>query len=273
MIGKLGVLVDLLSTALFVSFVSTTIVNDKVDFIEVAKVSNRVNETSMYADIINYANKPTLEIRNRMTCAHETTHMINAELRNKATRVRLDDKLSMNGRHVNAFYLPAGWGFVVEEPNIRKIQVADFIPPNVRGYRYNTYITGARAWDKQPLYIVDEWCAYINGALVGIDDVNNGRYRDGWTDGVSGCLEFSLYGVALCMAIEKYDNKYWNENKRFKAFMKWNLKRAYNTYEVGKDYKEFKWNKQEEFLQRFRTSEETKAMRDFITEHFDGIGL
>ena len=32
------------------------------------------------------------------------------------------------------------------------------------------------------------------------------------------------------MAIEKYYNTYWNDNKQFRAFMKWNLQRAYNTY-------------------------------------------
>ena len=109
--------------------------------------------------------------------------------------------------------------------------------------------------------------------MVGIDDVNNNRHKDSWTDGVSGCLEFSLYCIALSMAIEEYDNEYWNNNDHFKSFMKWNLQRAYNTYMIGKDYPQFKWDKQEEFFRRFRESPSTKTMRDFITEHFDGIGL
>ena len=262
--NKLGLLIDVAATGLVVFGIASTAEYNQIDFVQVEQVSDRVKENSVYANIINYSTNPTIEIRNRITCAHETTHMINAYLRNT---------LSSNEKNINAFYLPPGWGFVVEEPNIRKIQVSEFVPPNVRGYRYNTYITGAREWDKQPLYIIDEWCAYINGALVGIDDVNNGRYRSGWTDGVSGCLELSLYGVALCMAIERYDNNYWNENEQFRAFIKWNLQRAYNTYEIGKDYKEFKWKKQEEFLQKFRTSKETKDMRDFIADYFDGIGL
>ena len=263
MIGKLGILVDLVSTALFVSLISATVVNDKVDFIEVDKVSDRVKEDSVYASIINYSTNPTVEIRNRMTCAHETTHMINAYLRNTLS----------NGKKINAFYLPPGWAFVVEEPNMRKSRVAEFVPSEARGSRYKLYVQGSKSWDDRPLYLVDEWCAYINGAMVGINDVDNGIYKDGWTDGVSGCLEMSMYCVALCMAIEKYDNDYWKSNEQFRLFINWNLQRAYNTYIVGKDYKAFKWNKQEEFLQRFRTSEETKAMRDFMTKHFDGIGL
>jgi len=261
MFNKIGLFVDLVSAICLMSFVGYNVDLKPVNFTEVQKVSDRVPEKSVYADIINYATNPTLDIRNRMTCAHETTHMINSYLRNK------------EGGKTNAFYLPPGWAFIVKEPNIRKSQVAQYIPSNVRGYRYSTYVTGAREWDDTPLYLIDEWSAYINGAMVGIDDVNNNRHNGEWTDGVSGCLELSLYCVALCMAIEQHDNTYWTTNEQFRNFMKWNLQRAYNTYEIGKDYKEFKWNKQEEFLQRFRTSAETKSMRDFITKYFDGIGL
>ena len=263
MMTKLGMLFSI-NIALLISPLLDREANvEQVDFIEVNQVSNIVQENSVYAGIINYSHDPTLDIKNRMTCAHETTHMINAGLRNSLKK----------GKNINVFYLPTGWACVIEEPNMRKSQVAQFIPSNVRGYRYSTYVTGATEWDNQPLYLVDEWSAYINGAMVGIDDVNNNRYTDGWTDGVSGCLELSLYCVALSMAIEEYDKEYWNNNDHFKSFMKWNLQRAYNTYMIGKDYPEFKWDKQEEFFRRFQESPSTKEMRDFITEHFDGIGL
>ena len=234
-----------------------------IEFIEVDRVSDKIKEESIYADIINFAKKPTLEIRNRMTCAHETTHMINAELRNKLQK----------DKKINAFYLPPGWAFVVEEPNMRKSRVAEFVPSEARGNRYKLYVQRSKSWDDRPLYLVDEWCAYINGAMVGINDVDNGVYKDGWTDGVSGCLEMSMYCVALCMAIEKYDNDYWQNNKQFRLFVNWNLQRAYNTYMTGKDYKAFKWKRQEQFLKRFRESNATKDMRDFMTKHFNGIGL
>ena len=263
MMAKLGMLFSI-NVALLISPLLEREANiEQVDFIEVNQVSNIVQEDSVYAGIINYSHDPTLDIKNRMTCAHETTHMINAGLRNSLKK----------GKNINVFYLPTGWACVIEEPNMRKSQVAQFIPSNVRGYRYSTYVTGATEWDNQPLYLVDEWSAYINGAMVGIDDVNNNRYTDGWTDGVSGCLELSLYCVALSMAIEEYDKEYWNNNVHFKSFMKWNLQRAYNTYMIGKDYPEFKCDKQEEFFRRFQESPSTKEMRDFITEHFDGIGL
>jgi len=263
MMTKLVILFSMNIALLISPIIEREVEIDKLDLIEVDQVSNIVKENSVYAGIINYSHDPTLDIKNRMTCAHETTHMINAGLRNSLKK----------GKNINVFYLPTGWACVIEEPNMRKSQVAQFIPSNVRGYRYSTYVTGATEWDNQPLYLVDEWSAYINGAMVGIDDVNNNRYTDGWTDGVSGCLELSLYCVALSMAIEEYDKEYWNNNVHFKSFMKWNLQRAYNTYMIGKDYPEFKWDKQEEFFRRFQESPSTKEMRDFITEHFDGIGL
>lgn len=260
--SKIGLLLlVLMNTSMHRTSDATTI--NGINFVDVPIVSNRVSENSIYADIINFAKNPTLDIRNRMTCAHETTHMINANLRNK---IQKDKK-------VNAFYLPRGWAVVIEEPSMKKSRVAEFIAPKMRGSRYALYVQGSPSWNNRPLYLVDEWCAYINGAMVGIDDVNNGRYNDGWTDGVSGCLELSMYCVALCMAVEKYDNDYWNNNKQFKLFINWNLQRAYNTYMIGKDYKEFKWKKQEEFLKRFRESDITKPMRDFMIQHFNGIGL
>ena len=149
MMTKLGMLFSI-NVALLISPLLEREANiEQVDFIEVNQVSNIVQEDSVYAGIINYSHDPTLDIKNRMTCAHETTHMINAALRNSLKK----------GKNINVFYLPTGWACVIEEPNMRKSQVAQFIPSNVRGYRYSTYVTGASEWDNQPLYLVDEWAA------------------------------------------------------------------------------------------------------------------
>ena len=237
-----------------------------IPFKYVPEVETRIKEDTIYADIINHCENPTLEIIDRITCAHETTHMINAEMRNK---------LQKTGKKVNAFYLPQGNSFVIEEPNMTKAKVAEFVPEELKWIRYHTYITKARAWNDRPLYLVDEWCAYVNGALVAVEDSINNRHFDGWSDAVSGPLEFSVYCVAMCMAIEKYDTEYWNEQEDLKKFMKWNLERSFHTYNMGKDYKYFKWNKQEKFLNQLQTSDaqDVIAMRDFIHKHFNGILL
>ena len=237
-----------------------------IPFKYVPEVETRIKEDTIYADIINHCENPTLEIIDRITCAHETTHMINAEMRNK---------LQKTGKKVNAFYLPQGNSFVIEEPNMTKAKVAEFVPEELKWIRYHTYITKARAWNDRPLYLVDEWCAYVNGALVAVEDSINNRHFDGWSDAVSGPLEFSVYCVAMCMAIEKYDTEYWNEQEDLKKFMKWNLERSFHTYNMGKDYKYFKWDKQEKFLNQLQTSDaqDVIAMRDFIHKHFNGIWL
>jgi len=243
----------------------TTVVTDDVNFISVGVVKNRIKEDSIYADIINHCKNPTLEILDRITCAHETTHMINAELRNKLQK----------GRKINAFYLPKGNAFIIEEPDMTKARVGEFIPKELRWKRYDTYITQARAWNDRPLYLVDEWDAYVNGGMVAVDDSINHRHVQGWTDAVSGSLEFSVYCVAMCMAIEKYDNDYWEKNDQLRNFMKWNLQRSLHTYNAGKDYQYFKWEEQEKYLDRFLNSPSQGAenLRSFIREHFEGIWL
>ena len=54
-----------------------------IPFKYVPEVETRIKEDTIYADIINHCENPTLEILDRITCAHETTHVINAEMRNK----------------------------------------------------------------------------------------------------------------------------------------------------------------------------------------------
>jgi len=249
------------------------VLDRNIPFTHVPEVETRIKEDTIYADIINHCQNPTLEIIDRITCAHETTHMINAEMRNNLQKKAF--QINKKGKKINAFYLPKGNSFVIEEPDMTKAKVAEFVPEELKWKRYHTYITKARAWNDRPLYLVDEWCAYINGALVAVEDSINNRHSDGWSDAVSGPLEFSVYCVAMCMAIEKYDKTYWIRHDNLRKFMKWNLERSFNTYEMGKDYKYFKWNQQEKFLNKLRTSEaqDVVAMRDFIHKHFNGIWL
>src|SRR5690606_30740396 len=103
----------------------------------------------------------------------------------------------------NALYVTGGRVVIIEEPKLRKSDAQKFVPETFRekaSMRYNLYIAGQSAWDDTPTYILDEWVAYVNGARVGIDDVQKGRYKDTWVDGVAGSLEFTVFSMALCMA-------------------------------------------------------------------------
>lgn len=236
------------------------------EYVEVLAVSDKVREESLYADIMNRQANPYRSRRNdRNIDAHETTHGINNDLRNKYTK--------QLGKRVNGFYVTGGKGVIIEEPNIRKRAVIEFLPITLRSYRYDLYIAGQLEWDDVPLYLLDEWVSYVNGGAVSIEDVEKGRHNREWSDDVSGCLDFSIYCVALCMAIEKGDPDYWNNNKQFRNFMHWHLVKSHRIFMKGREMEEFRWDKQEKLLEALRNSEEGKPMKEFLNKHFNGVWL
>jgi hypothetical protein len=93
------------------------------------------------------------------TLAHEMTHGIHFDLRLTASAYR-----PMNG-----FYVFDGLGVVVAEPRFTKSAVAARIPQIMRSTRFHNYLTAQTSWDARPLYVWDEWTAYVNGAAVAIE--------------------------------------------------------------------------------------------------------
>ena len=236
------------------------------EFVSVTKHRPNEDDGSVLGDVLSHSKgRPFGNAHGRATNAHETTHGINSEIRNAQP----------NSSRLNAFYCLEGRGCVVEEPNTHIRDCHKFLPENLRSYRYTLYLTGRQLadWGDRPLYICDEWVAYINGAETNVDDVKNNRYKGGWTDGVSGCLGFSIYTVAIAMSVHEKDPDYWNRNQQFKDFVLWNLKRAQRTYMVGHQMKEFAWEKQDKLLNEFLHSKEAEPMRQFIKTHFEGVWL
>ncbi len=237
-------------------------------FVEVPEFRQH-SEQSAYGDIMRHSQEaPFGDRADRATNAHEITHGIHSYLRNLHTRE--------SGKKVNGLYVLNGRGVIIEEPKMRKSKVIEFVPENLRSYRYGLYIRGQTAWDDTPLYILDEWVAYVNGAIVNVEDVQAGRYKgkDGSrTDGVYGCLDFSIYSLALAMAVEKYDSSYWETNQQFRSFLLWELKRANQTYVLGSKMKEFVWEDQEKLLNQLQTSPSAEPMRQFIQKYFEGVWL
>lgn len=224
-------------------------------------ITNRFRGDGLYEKIMNRHAKPYVE-SNRSTSAHETVHFINSDIRNA--------QVISGNSNAAAFFIAPDKGFITREPRFRKRQVAAYIPPSLKGSRYSLYITGQQAWDDRPLYIFDEWSAYIAGAQVGIDDHKRGLPKPNQVDVVEGCLEFSAYSVATCMAIEKLDPELWADAE-FKAFVKHMLKTSEETFNEGRTI--WPWARQETFLNNLRTSPDAQPMRDFIKEHFDGAFL
>ena len=93
-----------------------------------------------------------------VTWAHETTHGLNSRIRNQY------------GGNTNAVYLYGAGAIVIPEPPVTLSQVAANVPASERRRCFQLYMVDQRAdWDGQPLYVLDEMVAYLNGALVGYE--------------------------------------------------------------------------------------------------------
>lgn len=235
------------------------------EFYEVPIQRVLVKENSIYADIINHCQRPDLQYT-RDTNAHESTHGINADIRNYF------NSKNRNNPRVNAFYILGGKAVVVEEPHIRKRDAINYIPQSLRGSRYNLYIRGQNAWDDTPLYIMDEWSSYINGAEVSVEDSKSGKNKQRY-DAVKGALEFTVYSTAICMAVKDKDPQYWENNKQFKRFVLLQLKRSYNIFHEGIQIEQFQGYNQTEYLNNLKKSPDANKMRQFLINEFQGIWL
>lgn len=229
------------------------------DFIKVPYLGY-ATEFTIYGDVISHSTQPFNSL-DRQTKVHETVHDINNFIRNT----------TQNSKD-NGFYCLKGRGIIFLEPNIKKSQVKEFIPRSVRSNKFDLYIEGSPEWENQPLYIIDEWVAYTISGMSAVEDHYNNKLYE-WRDSIFGTLELSIYSIALCMTIEKYDPEYWKNNTNFKKWMYWWLLGCENTYNAGKDLKYLKWDKQDQLLEKLRTNPDTTNMRNFIIKNFNGVWL
>lgn len=195
----------------------------------------------------------------KVTHGHETSHGIHAHLRNYH---------NPTGKRANAFYVLGDRVAFVVEPNIRKSQIAPYVPASLRGFRYGTYVTGQTAWDDTPLYVWDEWNAYVNGGAVGVDLAMAGKWTYGWRDAVSGVIEFVGYALATAMAVEALDPGYFASNTQFREFLAWNLERSMAIFLAGRTFPDFAWAEQDALWQSLKTSPDADAMRQFARRTF-----
>ncbi len=195
----------------------------------------------------------------RITWAHETSHGIHAHLRNY---------FNTTGRRANAFYVTENRACLVVEPGIRKSDVADYVPASLHGSRYELYITGQVEWDDTPLYVWDEWNAYVNGGATGVDLAEHGLWGSEWRDGVAGQLEFTIYAIAVAMAVEALDPGYFAAETQFREFLAWNARRAMDLYRRGAIEEEFAWDEQDRYYAAIRTSPDAAELRAFVVRIF-----
>ena len=198
----------------------------------------------------------------RITWAHEVTHGINSHLRNY---------LNVTGKKANGFYLMKDrFTLVVEPTAVLLANVGPVVPASLRGSRYQTYLVDqVSGWNDMPTYVFDEWVAYTNGSEVGVELATSGSWTT-WRDGVAGTLEFTIYALALGLAVETLDPTYFKGYANFREFLAWNTERAMNLYRAGAVLPVFTWATQDALYAAWKTSPDAAALRNFARRTFGG---
>lgn len=188
-----------------------------IDFPQVQQVEQG---NDLYCDIKNHCKGyQQYDDKDKVTGAHEMTHKCNSDIRNSHN---MSMGGPMEGRdfpvpyspviynqqqekwvqfpvggRINGFYVGNSRGIVLLEPSIRKSDAIPFIPQNLRGFRFSTYVSGQQAWDDSPLYLLDEHVAYLNGSKSAISMKLPKSNRI-----IDGAVEFMAYTTGMLMAIK-----------------------------------------------------------------------
>jgi len=191
---------------------------------------------------------------------HEISHGIHAYVRNNYNNT---------GSQANGFYVLDDKAVIVKEPNIRKSDIIPYIPSSLRGMRYDLYVAGQTEWDDTPLYIWDEWNAYVNGTEVGVDVAQAGNWNGGQQDVCMGPLEFVVYSLAIGMAVEDNDPGYFDSYDQFREFLAWELDRAMRVFRTCQTLDDFgTWESIDTYYENLRTSADAAPFRAFITNTY-----
>jgi hypothetical protein len=145
-----------------------------------------------------------------ITIAHETTHAVNARVRNSFG----------DGSRFNAFYVGQRTACVLREPRVRLRAVLSFVPAELRHTGARLYLFEQAAhFEWQPLNILDEWTAYTNGTQAGLDAGQSEAHS------LERTVEFCAYATALLLAVEKFDPSY-ADREPLCEFIAWQLERV-----------------------------------------------
>lgn len=148
---------------------------------------------------------------NKVTWAHETTHGINSNIRNK----------HQDATRVNGFYGLNNRACVIYEPKTTIRAIAPKVPQVLRGPSYNLYLVQQTSgWNDRPLYLFDEWVAYTNGSECGRELNHSGWYYE-----LLQAHNFNVYCIYLAMTVKEKCPDY--DDKQMKAFMMWNIERTF----------------------------------------------
>ncbi len=137
--------------------------------------------------------------KDKVTNAHELTHILHGELRQKFCKA---------GQ--NCFMLPDNSVYIIQEPKILKSLVAQYVPTSFQGKHFDHYVLKSRDWEKYPSYLIDEWLAYFRGAQAGLEvssELSSNR------DVFSGLVELAIYSNAIIDAMSREDPKFYSSRR------------------------------------------------------------
>ena len=171
-------------------------------------------------DIISRVGRPATYMEaDPVTSAHECTHGINSDMRQQ-----------MVTKGFNCFYLLEGRAAVVMEPRVTLATIAAKVPPSMRARGYRLYlIDQQRYWNNEPLYILDELSAYLNGATVAAQL----GIQDRFCDSFQSTCEFLWYAYVLrdnlpadydaepLKSVIKYQTSRYNSLENFGVKREW----------------------------------------------------
>ncbi len=141
---------------------------------------------------------------------HEATHYIISMLR-CATADENDD----------AVYIDHGRYLIFDHPKVTLTQVQTYLDDYQKTHIRDVMETWEQ-WDKEPLYILDEWCAYCNGTICA-KEVDAPAPRIAMSrDHMIRC---SVISEAFIKCIEDHDPTY-KQLDDLKKFVAWQNKRS-----------------------------------------------
>jgi hypothetical protein len=177
---------------------------------------------------------------------------------------------NVTGQRANGFYLLKDrFALVVEPPTTRVTSVAPYVPASLRGSRFQSYLVDqATTWDDTPTFILDQWNCETNGSEVAVELAKAGSFPAP-RDGVSGALEFTVYSLALGLAVETLDASYLATYTQFREFLAWEAERAMGLYRAGALLPSLAAATQDAYYAAWKTSADGKALRNFARRTFN----